>query len=321
MSREVKTEPSTFKELDDLALKKPCYHILKQDLIDWQTNISKRPNNSHLLKVICSTEDDEILEKKEKPKTPEYRGESDEDSNDYDYDYEPSESEIITIKTNYYKVDFLLKNGFLCLDDEPSFTQLITSLFSRSAITYLELFEKYYPKRILLTHNLIKKAVLYGRYRVLEFLEKYYKPKLLELLSETNPYDIDIDNFRHFYINDIWDNWTWGNDECEKPVIKQHEINHFKVIKMLDRISSDHKTMINLNEDVLKKWIKISLLNPYIPYLLDYKKILTKYFGEVTTLNSRNSVVKLVDLIGYKYAWRIVSNMNSDILKILLDKD
>lgn len=294
----------TFTELDDKSLSDEIYNKIKNDLLVWQKLTLKRPKtNNYLISLVSGTDDDE-------------------DSDDISSEDPISENEKIMLKLNSYKIEFLLKNNYFCPEEE-NFATLFVILFSRSSISYLELVEKYFPGRVLLNSHLLEKIVVYGRYRVLEFLQKYYKPKLLELLSEKNPYDIDEKSIglNHRYIQDVWNGWTWGNDEYEKPVIKQTEINHFKIIEILDIFKSEHKTLIDLNEEILKKWIKNSLCNLYVEYILDYKQILSHFFPKISidNLQTREDIVNIVDIIGYDYTWKILKNKNdSNILKILL---
>ena len=171
-------------------------------------------------------------------------------------------------------------------------------LYCREEITILEKIE------LEVNDELLQKALIYGRKKVLELLDT---KGLLE--KHSNPFLLDkVDYFNS--VDDIWYGWSWGNDECERNVIREDDIDHegcFDICKKYFRLEQEH----------FEKWFKISdySSNSYGPSMYE----ITDFFINEDDFKTKKSIIHLIEKYGKDNIWKILKKKSSNILDVILE--
>jgi len=240
-------------------------------------------------------------------KMPEITEDMDDGMDDYNNGICQDAMEVIKI----FKL--LIKNEVY---DETKFDKLLTFLYCRCDMMRLEIIKKLKPSLLSINTDQLSKIIFYGRSNALQFVIDNLLDQFNQITSENNPYDILACGTKIDYIHDIWNNWSWHNDECDKPCIGHGDFD--EVCKLM----SEHSTCV-MSDDITQSWLK-----KIIGIEMSRRKEGLHYFVEKSILismlslkhESKDDVKRMVEIVGYDTAWNILKKCNSSILQLLLSE-
>jgi hypothetical protein len=232
------------------------------------------------------------------------------DIDSFEHNYSISSEDILKAKT--FKL--LIENSVY---NEDTFSNLLSFLYFRQDMLGLEIIKNLRPE--LLSINLVQliKIVFYGRHLVLQFVLDNLFDQFKQLTEQYNIYNIALlkDHGKKKrdmvieYIDDIWNGWSWHNDEHEKP-----HVSHSDFDKVFELISSNSTCIFD--RDLIKLWLKIVLKHDEGRYFIKKDKLILMLSLNIST---KEGIKEMVDTIGYSSTWIMLQECNSDVLKLLLE--
>jgi hypothetical protein len=206
-----------------------------------------------------------------------------------------------------------------------NFDDVLTKIYCGSNILLLEMI--YILRSGLLDINLqqLQKIIYYGRFKVFILLLECIPWKILEILSQSNPFDLSGMNIR--YKNDLWDGISWNNDENDKLIIGKNDREHKKLIEYIFMIAKE-KNFVHIvwSEPIKKYWIGLTISyknndnNQSKFYFINYDELL-KIFNLTFDFTDKKSIIKHIELFGRKNTWTYIINkykLDDSILDILV---
>jgi hypothetical protein len=249
--------------------------------------------------------------------------------NNYDDDDDDSDTNKIILEKIIYKtnintdeIDIDCKTTFeinnilifkLILENIhlDNFSKILSKIYCSSNMLLLEIICSL--KKELLDINLeqLKKIIYYGRYNVFIFLFEYIPWKILEILSQSNPFDLKGEKIK--YIDDLWDGNTWYNDENEKPIIGNNS-EHLKLIKYISLIASEKNfSHIIWTDEIKNDWMETVIYYDGLShfqskyYFIKYKDLIN-FFDVNLNLKDKEDIKKHISLFGRKATWKLLIN-------------
>lgn len=200
------------------------------------------------------------------------------------------------------KITYLLdKNNYTINEKEQN--DIFLCLYTRSSLQILELIRSLRPELFILSSSHFKYIIIYGRWKVLDFLLKNYIDLVDNVLKTINPYDIrDVDMY-DVVVDCIWLGWSWYNDECDKPVINLSHTDFEKTFGILESLQEKYP-LINFSEELKCFWLK-TFVNLGVVYFID-TTILLNNFG-ITDLTKKSDIKKIANLIGMECTWELLN--------------
>lgn len=196
---------------------------------------------------------------------------------------------------------------------ENDFDKLLTFLYCRDDTLRLQIIKKIRPSLLSVNIDQLSKIIFYGRSDILQFIIDNIPDQFNQITQNNNPYDIESCNTKIDYIKDIWDGWSWYNDECDKPCIGCNEFN--KVQKLMSENSSCVMT-----DDIIKSWLKfiIGCSRRYdcTYYFVDKSELISMLSLKYET---KDDIKQMVNIVGSKIAWDILKKRDDSILQLLLE--
>jgi hypothetical protein len=158
-------------------------------------------------------------------------------------------------------------------------------LYCREEIMILEKIE------LEVNVELLQKALIYGRKKVIELLDN---KGLLE--KHSNPFLLDKVNYFNS-VDDIWYGWSWGNDECDREIIREDDIDHkgcFDICKKYFTLEHEHFSI----------WLKMSDYSSNSYGLSMYE--ITDFFINDDNFKTKKSIINLIEKYGKDNIWKIL---------------
>lgn len=211
----------------------------------------------------------------------------------------------------------LLNNKFVDMK------KILSYIYCGSHIHLLNIINILRPELLCLDLNQMYLIFAYGRLKVFNFLFENIPFIIFEILSQSNPLDLNI---KFSYYDDIWCDYNWNEDNLDAPIvggITEHE----NLIKLLLGLANEHKlTHIKWTDENKKKWIKYALNNKkykfqrsHEDYFIEYDNLLSLLNLEFN-LNDKQSIQTHIDLFGKKLTWeKIKLDCNENFLDLFFD--
>ena len=156
--------------------------------------------------------------------------------------------------------------------------------------------------KLEVNNKLLQYALVYGSIDVLNLLDER---GLLE--KHDNPFILDCVDYI-YSVDDIWDGWSWGNDEYDREIICQEN-------RSLEKCFEICKKYFEVKEEWFKIWVdKSDNNNGYGPNI----SIIISLFIDEEKLKTKEGIIELKDKFGENYVWDVLSKKGSYILDILL---
>ena len=202
---------------------------------------------------------------------------------------------------------------------------MLTKIYCSSNILLLEMIQILKPELLDINLLQLQKIIYYGRYKVFLFLMENIPWKIMDILSQSNPFNLEQTKIS--YIDDLWNFKRWHNDEFEKPIIGENDFNHEKLIEyILMIVVEKNYTHVCWTDEIKKYWINLSIdykknrNNQSTLYFIDYDKLL-KIFNLSFDFTSKESIKSHIEIFGRKTTWEYLSHKyktDDSILDILM---
>jgi hypothetical protein len=186
---------------------------------------------------------------------------------------------------------FLIKYNKIIPSDD-----LLIRLICCGDLFFFKQIKEKYDFVVEKTH--IEHALIYGFHEMIAYL-KSFKPKFEK---DFNPFELLNINYKHPLIQ-VWNGYSWGNDECDKPEIEKSDCDYLKSFE-------ECKHYGEFEIQYVKKWLENQICD---------EQIIFKYHNINLELNTKYDIKKSVEIIGKYNTWQILKKKGSNILDFILD--
>ena len=211
----------------------------------------------------------------------------------------------------------LIENGKYIKSD---FTDVLSLLYFRQDILKLNIIKQLKPELLSLNLTQLIKIIFYGRSLTLEFVIANANDDFNGIVQSSNPYDItllklaDKEEDREIdYIDDIFNGWSWGNDECERPRVGSRDFT--KVFELMTTYSTHA-----LDDLTTKSWLQIIAVEDSDEtgkYFIKKDVLLAMLKLDITT---KEGIMRTIEAIGDEATWEMLkSSSDHNILKVLIE--
>ena len=196
-----------------------------------------------------------------------------------------------------------------------NFKEILTMLYCCSMLSLLEMINTLKPELIDLDQKQLMKIIYYGRAKVFDFLFFNIPYKILDILKNSNPFDLSLfgDDLPS-YIDDIDNGLYLNNDEREKRIVATTDIKHLKLIESIIQISLEKSyNHIIWTDEIKIQWMKLcqeykqDTLTLYSLYFISEEDLL-KLFNLKFDIKNKEDIDKHIKLFGKKITWSWIKN-------------
>jgi hypothetical protein len=178
-------------------------------------------------------------------------------------------------------------------------------------VKFLELLSSS-AKNLLVTETMLEYALIYKRSEVIVWFNSGNRKKSFDKIKKKQDYNpYNLTNIEPpSYIKNIWNGYTWHNDECDELGVHE-SLSDFK--KVADILKSFNWQIHDLNKllTYLKCCDKHYNLNSYD--VLEYLKI--TFTDEI----SKENITKMVEILGKDETWDRIKHKRNEILDKLVE--
>ncbi len=195
------------------------------------------------------------------------------------------------------------------------FNDILNMLYCSSKLNLLDMINISRPELIKLDLVGLKKIIYYGRLEVFEFLFFNIPYVILDLLANSNPFDIsDLEDIS--YTDDIWNGTILREYENDRTIIGRRK--HKELFDLVRKICEEKNYSHVLWSDPVKKhWINLAL-----EYKLESNFQDSKYFISYDTLleffqisfdsKNKESIQSHINMFGKKATWNWIKELDDE---------
>lgn len=182
------------------------------------------------------------------------------------------------------------------------FENILKLLYLSSNILFLEIISILKPELLDITLSQLQKIIYYGKYQVFMFLMEYIPWKIVNILKESNPFDLIETNI-------------YKDETCCYE--SDDENAHKKIFEYILMIAKE-KNFIHIywSDEIKKQWIDLAIRYKHIKY-----NELLQIFNLSFDFSDKESIKSHVKFFGRETTWRYLLDKYKDkdfILDILI---